>query len=226
MSTLVIELGKLRGYLNDESADHQVRGEDTGQSRLNPGVIERGGKVFHSLETNLVDAKTNVSVDDQPYIVFPGGGESIDLVLGRLTFSDTTKPRATLLVSYQFQWFTDAQLNQFLNNGVEFLQWYGDGSASTDIEAVPIGLLVALRHYAAHEACNRLWQKYSEAYDASVEGQSANVASVAQRFKEQAEKELVLAEKLRDDWGKGSGKAAKPATRFFRRPYIAYTPRR
>jgi hypothetical protein len=222
-TSLAAERAKLRSYLNDDPADHQVIAENVGTSRKNRGFIREGAATLYLLEIGTVASSVQVSVDRAAYRAFPntGAGESIDLVKGGLTFTEATKAKKSLAAHYQFQWFTDANLDDFLKSGTQWLQYYG-----SVIDGVPDGLLPAVKKYAAHEACGKLYQRYALLYDAGAEGRNANKNSIPERFAKRAEQELTEAGQIREEFGKGSAAQNKPSIQKSVVPYPAWTTRR
>lgn len=220
-TTLAAERTQLRTYMHDNADDHFVRAEDVGSNPLNVGMLEAGSAIFYLMERGIVTASVEVVKDGLPPLAFPGGGEGINLPDGKLTFSATSKPQKSLLVFYKFQWFLDDDLDAFLTDAVRWLQWY-----ATDITSVPDGLIPAVLHYAVHLANMRLFQRYSEMYDVTVEGRTANKSTIPQRYLDAAGRELEEAKAMRASWGTGSDRASKPFTTMVVRPYPGYTPRR
>jgi|OpeIllAssembly_1097287.scaffolds.fasta_scaffold00003_17 hypothetical protein len=164
-------IGSLRSLLGDGSTDkfefkaNVYPTPDTvttrffvGQTRLVPNSLE----VFHNGAA-----------------VSPSGITDIDTAKGSFTY--VPAPSGEVLASFYYQWFTDAEMLEFLNEGVNML--LGLESVSGDFA---IGLRPTLMQFACYNAYMRKAAEFAEAVEASAAGYTFKRDQASPNWKELA----------------------------------------
>jgi hypothetical protein len=109
--------------------------------------------------------------------------------------------------SYYYQWFTDSELDQFLQNASNWLQF---GSTYAN---VPDGLNMALLNFASKEAYLKAAMKYSVRQAATYkleDAPSEDILKSIQAFQQMAKDFAATAETMRNDYYTRSGAALAP----------------
>lgn len=146
---------------------------------------------------------TGVFVDDALQTV-----TADDLVSGGFTLSAAPTNGQTITATYYVQWFTDAELTQFVTSAAE---WSGYVDSFT---SVPEGLRPASKEYAASQAFQKLSLRFAmnlaetyQLYDAPDQKRFDPVKAYA----DIAKQKMDLAFRLRDDFYKNrQGQALAP----------------
>lgn len=154
-----------------------------------------------------------VTIDDTDSGIFMVSGSAIPSAISR----------DVLTATYYYQWFTDAELDTFLQNASTWL-----GFNTTYINT-PDGLNAALLRYAAQESYEAAAAKYttrmSEVYQLEDAPSEEILKSVA-AFKDMAEGYLAKAEAMRNDFYTRQGQSLAPNFAFQLGKVFDPTPRR
>jgi len=185
-------LADLRALLSDGASD---------KYRYRKRVInEVNGvnRVFKTFEFRRVTDFTSVTGDLGVYVNGALATVSSDTV-GNGEFVLATAPTDGSYVeaTYYIQWFLDAELNQFLRSGSQFLN-FGDDPSNT-----PSGLQPACLKYAAHEAYQKLALRWAEHLSETYRTEDApdkNRMSIVEQYQKMAETYLKEAKTLRQDY--------------------------
>jgi hypothetical protein len=129
-----------------------------GQTRLVPDSLE----VYHN-----------------GVLVAPSGITDIDVAKG--SFTKAPAPSGEILASFYYQWFTDAELIEFLNEATNML--LGLESVSGDFA---IGLRPTLMQFACYNAYMRKAAEFAEAVEASAGGYTFKRDQTGPNWKELA----------------------------------------
>lgn len=97
------------------------------------------------------------------------GAPVIDASLGSADFADAPAPSGTVEASFYYQWFTDAELRQFLTLAANTLRY-----ETADDVTLPPGLRPALLDFACYHAYMRKAAEYAEALSGSANGFSVD----------------------------------------------------
>lgn len=115
--------------------------------------------------------------------------------------------RQPFTASYYYQWFTDPELDTFLQNASS---WLGSGTAYQNI---PDGLNAAALRFAAQEAYEKAAMKYttrmSEVFQLD-DAPKEEVLKAVEAFREMADDFMAKAETMRDDYWTRQGQALAP----------------
>lgn len=115
--------------------------------------------------------------------------------------------RQPLTASYYYQWFLDAELEQFLGDAS---RWLGLGNTYINL---PDGLNAAALRFAAQEAYEKAAMKYStrmsEVYQLE-DAPSEDILKSIEAFKEMADSFMEKAETMRDDYYTRQGQSLAP----------------
>lgn len=111
-------------------------------------------------QTRLVDGTLKVYLNGQE--LAPSGVVDINTMRGE--FALPTAPSGTLQASFYYQWFTDAELMEFLTDAASLLNRSG---ISDDFE---VGLRPALLQFACYNAYMRKAAEFAEAVETSAGG--------------------------------------------------------
>lgn len=150
---------------------------------------------------------------------------SDDTASGIFTLSASGIPsnRDVLTATYYYQWFTDAELDVFLQNASS---WLGLGTTYINI---PDGLNVACLRFAAQEAYELAASKYSTRISEVFQLQDApseDILKSVDAFRSMADGFLAKAETMRDDYYKRQGQSLAPNFAFSLGQVTDPTPRR
>jgi len=96
-----------------------------------------------------------------------------DDVRGRFTL--TNAPATSLFATYDFQYFTDAELTQIINDGLNFV-------SCTDITTLNPGLTDALIYKAASDGAAKIAMRTGLYYNQSAGGKAAQKGTIADKF--------------------------------------------
>lgn len=184
-------LARIREFLNDTGADHRVAPDDM------TAQCDSVKLTLFAANKNLVG--TADGAPTEPLLQRNGGGYlstgfTVNKALGMFTLTGT--PPATLQALYYYQYFSDTEIADFRNHGLERVSVNGtDAVARGNVDAI---LLSVVAHYAAAFGYEKLASKYSTQFNASAEGASADKSALydhymelAKHHKEQAEVERL-----------------------------------
>lgn len=82
-------------------------------------------------------------------------GLEIDYFNGTATFDDTLLPQETVFADYNFKWFSDAQLNQFIVNSLQHVNLFPPAS-SYNLDTVPNRFAPVIMYGAVKDALRQL----------------------------------------------------------------------
>lgn len=218
MATAADLLIRCRTLIDDLSGDKSVFKENLVRSNLGNQVD--GANTSFKLNNNRISIVASVAVLQ----VSKDGGSyaapaTVDAAHG--TFTLAAAPTTSLFATYDWQYFTDAEITDFLTQAGDFVE------AVTDISTVPVGLLDALVFKAASDACFALSARRAGLYDAAAGGKSASKGDISKKYRELAKDlfDRAVAERAAF-WGPRKGEATAPAYGKFATNQNPWTPRR
>jgi hypothetical protein len=138
---------------------------------------------------------------------------------GIITFSSAPISGTVLNVDYNFQWFTDEEMSEFLNTA-------GLHIGSSDITMVEDGLVASLLQYALGYYWLRRASQYAHRYSSSSMGISTQADVVTQNFRKLSELAFKQADSFREMFYKRQGQREAPASGTVSYGIDPYTPRR
>ena len=160
---------------------------------LSPVDPEPNGitRQFAVSDTRLVSGTVRVFLDnvhtplpewspDDPYLSHPINPpepvpeeptEYIDLAAGRIIL-EPPDTGAILKVSYYFQWFTDADLREFLNSGSQLV-----GHEAVTADTIPVQQRAPILSFAAHYAYLKMAANSAQSLQAGAGGFTADNTS-------------------------------------------------
>lgn len=193
------------------------------------GVMDGVNQIFTTFENRRL---TDFKVPSFPLGVYVDGlpiaGASVlqdDLESGVFQLDTSVLPgnRQALTASYYYQWFTDSDLSQFLEDACE---WLGFGRS---YQNVTDGLNAALLRFAAQESYEKAAMRYStrmsEVYQLE-DAPSEDILKSIEAFKEMAEGFMDKATTMRDDYYTRQGQSLAPNFGFALGRVVDPTPRR
>ncbi len=138
----------------------------------------------------------------------------------RGTFTVASAPTASLFANYDWQYFTDTELNDFLTQA-------GDFVGVSDITTVAVGLLDALVFKAGSDASFALAARRAGLYNAGAGGKTAQKGDISKKYKDLAKDlfERATAERLAY-YGARKGSSTSPASGRGTINQKVWTPRR
>lgn len=218
MATVVDLLARCRTLIDDLPGDKSVFKENLVRSVLGNQV--GGGNLSFKLNNSRVSvissvAQLQVSSDGAAY----AAPATVDAPHG--TFTLAAAPTTSLFATYDWQYFTDAEITDFITQAGDFVE------ATADVTTVPVGLLDALVFKAASDACFALSARRAGLYDASAGGKSASKGDISKKYRELAKDlfDRAVAERAAF-WGPKKGQATSPAYGKFATNQTPWTPRR
>lgn len=136
----------------------------------------------------------------------------------RGTFTLLVAPTSSLIATYDYQYFTDTELTDFINQAADFI-------GVADPTAVPVGLLDALVFKAGSDACFALSARRAGLYNAGAGGKTAQKGDISKKYKDLAKDlfERAVAERLAF-YGQRKGKSSAPSAGSFATKQTPWTP--
>ena len=128
-----------------------------------------------------------------------------DDVNGMITFNTAPVLNTILTADYYWQWFTDTDMSEFINEAAQNLGY-------TDPTAVPQLQVTSLLKYALNVLLLRKAQAYTRKFSSSSGGISQEVAAVANQFQEEAKQAFDEGVKLMNNYYTRSGARQAPAS--------------
>ena len=203
------------------AARRTVNDTGTGRSSLvtdeQMGGINGSSKRFSTLYNPIVagtfEVRLNGAVKATP------GDYSVDLVTGLLTMVVAPvvgPPMDILEVTYRFQWFADAEYEEFLSDSATNAGFPPTGTTmnarATSVAAnYPDDRLDALLAYVGYRFNMRRADEFAHRFASSSAGTSVNVDVVTKNFRDMATKFLEDADSMRDNFYKRRGAREAPA---------------
>lgn len=193
------------------------------------GICDGVNTVFKTFEYRRITDFTNpvfpegIYQSGQP--IDSGLVDSDDLASGIFVVNGSAIPdnRITMTATYYYQWFTDAELDSFLQNASTWL-----GFSTTYINT-PDGLNPALLRFACQEAYESAAMKYStraaEVYQLE-DAPKEDILKAIEAFQKMADNFLSKAEQMRDDFYTRQGQSLAPNFAFSLGKVTDPTPRR
>ena len=190
---------------------HSVRKENLRQSVIGDQV-DGTNKNFILNNRKLIASSLVVVADN--VVVTP---TVIDL--GKGIFTLTAAPTTSLIVRYDYNFFTDTEIDAHITEGLRFV-------GIQVIDNVDFGLMKALEHKAAASAFEELASRTAQLFDASAGGKTLSKASIKSHYLELAKYHHDKADKERLAFYERQGRREAPAYGGFSTKQSPYTPRR
>lgn len=200
----------VRDILNDNPADKMVRQENL-VKQVN-GVRVK----FLLGNRDLLAGTLEVTVGGT--VTVPA---STDLPNGTFTLATAPATGVEVLATYQWQWFTDTEIDRLILVGVVQV----DPSA-TSVTTIRAGLEVPVQHFAAARAYDLLAARTAQYFSAGAGGKTVDKNPIAERYKKLRDEQTALAVTKREDFYKRLGGQNEPAYAQFATNQTPYTPRR
>ena len=141
-----------------------------------------------------------------------------DDVRGRFTL--TNAPATSLFATYDFQYFTDAELTQIINDGLNFV-------SCTDITTLNPGLTDALIYKAASDGAAKIAMRTGLYYNQSAGGKAAQKGTIADKFLKLSQQYMKQAVDERATfYGPRKGASTSPASASLALRSPVWPPRR
>ena len=153
----------LNENLSKSAVGNQVGGGNKSFVLNNKRVIGASGATPSTLAVMVEDSVVSVASEDN--------------VRGRFTL--TNAPTTSCFATYDFQFFTDAELTQIVNDALGFV-------SVTDISQMDPGLKDALVYKAASDAAFKIASRTGQYYDQSAGGKSARKSTISDKFRQLA----------------------------------------
>ena len=169
------------------------------------------------LVANEPTTTTLVVVSDGTTLT-PFTGYTEDIERGTFTITGTA-PSTSLIVSYDFVLFLDAEYDLNITTGLSFIGY-------TAVSSVPDGLVQALVHKTAALALKALASRAAPQFDAGAGGKSITKSSIKKQYLDLAKYHEDTAEKERENFYKRQGRREAPAYGQFGTGQKEYTPKR
>lgn len=212
MADTATVIARIRTLIDDAAGDKSVFKENLRRSVLG-NQVDGANKNFQLNNKRIVASSLSVSVDGASF----AAPASEDDMRGRFTV--TTAPATSLLATYDFQFFTDAEITIIIDSALSFV----GATAAVNVDA---GLLDALVKWAAGDCFEALSSRAGPLYDASAGGKSVSKASIKQHYLALAKQKHDEATAERDNFYKKKGEQFSPAYGKFALKQTPYTPRR
>lgn len=213
MATTNDLLGRVRTLIDDVAGDKSVFKENLTRSVIG-NQVDGASKNFQLNNRRIVATTLQVSADGAAFA--PAASE--DDLRGRFTLS--TAPATSLLATYDFQFFNDTEITDFLTQAGSFV-------GSDDITQVATGLLDALVFKAASDAARALSMRSAPFFTAAAGGKSMQKGDISKKYADLANKLLDAATAERQAfYGDRKGLASSPAYGQFATRQTPWTPKR
>jgi hypothetical protein len=165
---------RVRVAIDDVAGGKPVLQENLRQSRVG-NQVNGTNKNFQVNNTRVESGTYSIVADGAA--VSPSG--TPDYFRGRFVLAGA--PATSLLVSYDFQFFTDTEIARLLQNALSFV-----GSTDDTFASVDVGLGDALVYKASSDAASALAARTSPYYDASAGSKSARKGDLGRKYRELA----------------------------------------
>ncbi len=202
----------VRSLIGDGEGDHVVRKENLKRS-LAGNQVDGENLDFILNNTRIVEDSLKVNPDGAGFNA-PDDEDDI-----RGTFSLASAPEDSLIAKYDYQLFTDEELQTFIDGGARFVN-------SDDPEAVQTGLIDAMKYEAASLALNALATRTAPQFSASAGGKTINKDSVSTKYLALAKEKHELAVEEREAFFERKGARAAPVYQQKGTNQREWTPRR
>lgn len=194
MATLQEAIDMVRRMVDDTATSHRCAPDDLSFQ------VDGTKKTFVASNGNVL-AGALASVDGQsPVAVVP-----TDPVFGVFVFNPA--PTVTLELYYNFQWFSDTDMQAFIDQALTSMN-YTEADLDT---AIPGALYTAMGHLAAAEAFENLMSRFARQFNSSVEGQSYDKSDVYRAYKSARDTNQEKGESMRAKFWSNQDRSLKPA---------------
>ena len=215
MSELANIQNSARLILDDTATAKFNRAEDLTRQ------ISGTNKLFY-LDNRYIASVELVLVDGA---VVSSGNYTLNATKGLITL--VAAPTVSISVSYYWQDFLDADLQDFCYRGLaEIGSSTGQANVEADLATVPEALKKAVLEYTAHFGFLALISKTARLFSAGAGKKNIDKDGIAKKYQEQAKEYWDKAELTKDNYYKKQGRQYKPAATELAVNYPAYTPRR
>lgn len=135
-------------------------------------------------------------------------------------FTLASSPATSLFAQYDWTYFTDAELTDFINQAADFV-------GVSDPTTVPVGMIDALVFKAGSDASFALSARRAGLYNAGAGGKTAQKGDISKKYKDLAKDlfDRATAERLAF-YGTRKGKSSSPSYGKFATKQRPWTPRR
>ncbi len=194
--TIAQMIQNIRVMAGDTNTSHRVFPD-------NLTALVTGNRLFFPLNNQNIQTGTQYSVD--------GGnltsGDSLvtDFVNGFVTMGSA--PATTLEWYYYFLYCTDAEVQQFADDGLAEV-----GMAETDLTTIDPTLYDVASTFAAAKVCQRMAQKFAENFNSTVEGESFQMSDVYKAYMNSEKTFYTRAGDKRTEYYQRQGRRFSPAS--------------
>jgi hypothetical protein len=210
-------INKLRIVAHDTPSSN-LKTTETPVGNTTNGKPDGVGTKFRLQHQNIVTGSVFVTMGPLAADYRLASGFTLDAGNGILSFA--TAPASGLdpfFVDYNWQWFTDAEHKEFLDEAAANL-------SAKDPTLVVAGLIPALMQFALSAYYNRLASRYAPLYS-STGGQTGHqIDVVTKSFENLAKDAFNRAVQFRDDYYKRQGQREAPASQAENYNIDPYTP--
>lgn len=196
-------IDQLRALVNDEALSKLVKSDNVSH------LVQSGKTDFPLGNRNIVDP---ASVTGAVFQAQADGGAIVNATLldavtgvGRVS----PAPAKSCAFIYYFQFFTDAQITGYRNNGLR--QVGVDPTNASAVASVVQGLFTAACYLGAAEALRINAQAYVKYYNTSTGGKGFDKGQVFKNIKEQADSYETKAQEIRESFYTQQGRSLRPA---------------
>lgn len=215
MAILSDLISRVRTAIDDIAGDKSVFKENLKRS-VNGNQVDGSNKDFQTNNKRLVDGSIIVLADGSSATLT---ADSDQLRRGRFTITSAA-PASSCLVTYDFQFFNDDEITDFLTQAADFV-------GTSDVTMVEVGLIDSLVDKAASDACFALSTRSGFLYNASAGGKAAQKGDISKKYRDLAKDlfDKAVAER-KAFYGDRKGQATSPAYGRFATKQTPYTPPR
>lgn len=214
-------LARVRQAIDDVNGAKSILQENLTRSRFG-NQVNGANKSFQLANTRIINPGTStlfVSADGGAFVA----AATEDDFRGRFTLA--AAPATSLFATYDFQFFTDAELTVFLENAASYV-----GTTDATFASVDPGLGDALVYKAGSDAARALSLRNAPYYDVGAGGKTVRKGDVGKKYRDLA-KDLIESAKAEREafYGDRKGQASSPAygrSSPTSRIVSPYTPRR
>lgn len=216
MATANDLLTRVRILIDDQAGDKSVFKENLARS-IQGNQVGSGNLSFQLNNRRLIATSLSVLADGSAATVSSSADQALR---GRFTITSSA-PSSSCFATYDFQFFTDTELTDFVNQAADFVE------GVSDVTTVQVGLLDALVLKAASDACFALASRSGSLYNAAAGGKSAQKGDISRKYKDLAKDLFDRAVAEREAfYGPRKGQASSPASGKFATKQTPWTPRR
>ena len=195
MPDITAAIAQVRLFLDDTVASHRVAPDSLDD------MCDGVRKVFPASNKNLVSSTVKFSADGGALTsVTPS-----DPVFGIVTLA--TAPTATLDLYYCYQYFVDADIQAFVDQGLAEMNF-----TEIDLATMPTALYTASAQFAAAFAYESLMGRFAKMYNVTAEGETFDKSDVYKSMKTAHDTLLTRAEKARGDYWGNQNRSNRPAS--------------